>query len=148
MTRAKQPEHRLATTRLQVATGASCVKAAAMKYGLREGDWVLHHSYPKPIRVIGVGLTIAVEYQTGEMRAFKPTELEKLSLDEAPSTRKVAIHERSRYPLLASDDAARWRCRNVRVRLGWMGFFRCPFFYTNVENLPFMTIHQPRRFPR
>ena len=50
-----------------------------MEHDFREGNWVLHHSHPKPLRVIGVGPTIAVQYPTGEMRAFEPSELKKVA---------------------------------------------------------------------
>jgi hypothetical protein len=78
--------------RLQVATGASCVKAPDMQYGLREGDWVLHHSCPEPVRVIGLGSTIAVEFPDGMMRAFEPSELKKVTPAKVPRP-KAAVHE-------------------------------------------------------
>ncbi len=45
----------------------------------QEGDWVRHHSFPHPVRVIGTGSTIAVEFANGAMRAFEPSELERVS---------------------------------------------------------------------
>jgi hypothetical protein len=49
-----------------------------MRYEIREGDLVRHHSCAVPIRVIGIGATIAVEYPNGVIRAFEPFELEKV----------------------------------------------------------------------
>jgi hypothetical protein len=63
-----------------------------MQYGLREGDWVLHHSCPEPVRVIGLGSTIAVEFPNGMMRAFEPTELKKV-VPAKVSQPKAAVHE-------------------------------------------------------
>jgi hypothetical protein len=45
----------------------------AMQYQFREGDWVRHRSFPEPVRVIGIGSTIAVQFPNGEMRALSPT---------------------------------------------------------------------------
>ena len=64
-----------------------------MRYELREGDWVRHHSHPKPIRVIGVGATIAVEYPSGEMRAFEPSELKKVTVAKVTPASKVHVHD-------------------------------------------------------
>ena len=58
--------------------------AVRMQYEFREGDWVLHRSYPDPIRVIGLGSTIAVEFPNGDMQAFEPLELEKVAVAEVP----------------------------------------------------------------
>jgi hypothetical protein len=64
-----------------------------MQSEFREGDWVRHHSFPEPIRVIGIGSTIAVRFPNGEMRAFEPEELERVSI--APVVRpKMSVHER------------------------------------------------------
>jgi hypothetical protein len=49
-------------------------------YEFREGDLVRHHSCAVPIRVIGIGATIAVEYPNGVIRAFEPFELEKVPI--------------------------------------------------------------------
>jgi hypothetical protein len=46
----------------------------------QEGDWVRHQSCPQPVRVIGAGPTIAVEFPNGAMRAFEPSELKKVSI--------------------------------------------------------------------
>jgi hypothetical protein len=54
----------------------------------REGDWVRHPSYPEPVRVIGVGATIAVQFPNGVMQAFEPVELEKVPAPDIP-VRKV-----------------------------------------------------------
>ena len=62
-----------------------------MQYQFREGDWVRHHSFPEPVRVIGIGPTIAVQFPNGEMRAFEPEELEKVSVAKV---RQVPVHER------------------------------------------------------
>jgi hypothetical protein len=62
-----------------------------MRDEFREGDCVLHQSFSKPIRVIGVGSTIAVEFPNGVMRAFEPGELKKVAL--ANSQPKVSVPE-------------------------------------------------------
>jgi hypothetical protein len=64
----------------------------AMQYEFREGDWVCQHSFWEPIRVIGLGSTIAVQFPNGEMRAFEPDELEKVSI-VAVSRPKVLARE-------------------------------------------------------
>jgi hypothetical protein len=51
-----------------------------MRYDFREGDWVRHHSCPEPIRIIGIGPTIAVQFSNRDMQAFEPSELEKVSI--------------------------------------------------------------------
>jgi hypothetical protein len=65
----------------------------AMQDQLREGDWVRHPSFPAPARVIGLGSTIAVQFPNGEMRAFEPGELERVSIPK-PQQSKPAIPER------------------------------------------------------
>jgi hypothetical protein len=60
----------------------------------REGDWVRHKTFPEPIRVIGIGSTIAVQFPNGEMRAFEPEELEKVSIVKVRQS-KAAVPERS-----------------------------------------------------
>ena len=55
-----------------------------MQDEFREGDLVRHYSCVVPIRVIGVGATIAVQYPNGVMRAFEPCELEKVAKTELP----------------------------------------------------------------
>jgi hypothetical protein len=55
-----------------------------MQNKFREGDLVRHYSCAVPIRVIGVGATIAVQYPNGVMRAFEPCELEKVAKTELP----------------------------------------------------------------
>ena len=70
----------------------------------REGDWVRHRSFPEPIRVIGIGTTIAVELPNEDMRAFEPCELEKVLLTSV-SVRKVRLHERRRNGLGAEQFA-------------------------------------------
>jgi hypothetical protein len=56
-----------------------------MRQIFREGDWVRHPSYPEPIRVIGVGTTIAVQLPNGAMRAFDPSVLEKVQIARVPA---------------------------------------------------------------
>jgi hypothetical protein len=56
-----------------------------MRYEFREGDLVRHHSCAVPLRVIGIGATIAVEYPNGVIRAFEPFELEKVPITKAAS---------------------------------------------------------------
>ena len=62
----------------------------AMQYEFREGDWVRHPSFPEPVRVIGTGSTIAVKFPNGEMRAFEPDELEKVSIIAVPRSKTGA----------------------------------------------------------
>lgn len=50
-----------------------------MRSEFQEGDLVRHHSCAVPIRVIGVGPSIAVLFPTGAMRAYEPCELEKVA---------------------------------------------------------------------
>jgi hypothetical protein len=52
-----------------------------MRYEFREGDLVRHHSCAVPIRVIGIGATIAVQFPNGVMRAFEFFELEKVETE-------------------------------------------------------------------
>jgi hypothetical protein len=54
-------------------------------YEFREGDLVRHHSCAVPIRVIGIGATIAVAYPNGVIRAFEPFELEKVPITNGVS---------------------------------------------------------------
>ena len=61
-----------------------------MQSEFREGDWVRHKKFPEPIRVIGIGSTIAVQFPNGEMRAFEPEELEKVKVQQS----KVTLPER------------------------------------------------------
>jgi hypothetical protein len=65
-----------------------------MQSEFREGDWVRHKTFPEPIRVIGIGSTIAVQFPNGEMRAFAPEELEKVSIVKVRQS-KAAVPERS-----------------------------------------------------
>jgi hypothetical protein len=65
-----------------------------MRYDIREGDWVRHRSFPEPIRVIGVGTTIAVQFRNGAMQAFEPSELEKVATAQVP-LQKLHDHDRS-----------------------------------------------------
>jgi hypothetical protein len=58
---------------------------AFMQREYREGDWVRHHSSPEPLRVVGIGSTIAVRFPKGEMRAFEPCELENVDLATLPA---------------------------------------------------------------
>ena len=46
----------------------------AMQHDFREGDLVRHHSCAEPIRVVGVGITIVVQFSNGDMQAFEPCE--------------------------------------------------------------------------
>jgi hypothetical protein len=50
-----------------------------MRGEFREGDWARHRSCPEPIRLVGVGTTIVVQFPNGDMQAFKPCELEKVA---------------------------------------------------------------------
>jgi hypothetical protein len=75
-----------------------------MQDQFREGDWVRHRSFPEPIRVIGIGTTIAVELPKEGMRAFEPCELEKVLITSVP-VRKVRLHERRRNGLGAEQFA-------------------------------------------
>jgi hypothetical protein len=45
----------------------------------REGDWVRYCSCPEPVRVVGVGATIVVQFPNRDMQAFEPCELEKVA---------------------------------------------------------------------
>ena len=54
----------------------------------REGDWVRHRFCPEPIRVVGVGATIVVQFPNGDMQAVEPYELEKVPIAKVP-VRKV-----------------------------------------------------------
>jgi hypothetical protein len=63
----------------------------SMRDEFREGDWVRHRSCSAPLRVIGIGTTIAVQFPNGDMQAFEPFELEKLSIIKLP-VRKVQVH--------------------------------------------------------
>ena len=56
-----------------------------MRYEFREGDLVRHHSCSVPLRVIGIGATIAVEYPNGVIRAFEPFELERVPIADGVS---------------------------------------------------------------
>ena len=56
-----------------------------MRYEFREGDWVRHRSCSEPLRVIGTGTTIAVQFPNGDMQAFEPCELEKVSIANVPA---------------------------------------------------------------
>jgi len=51
----------------------------------REGDWVRHHSCQAPVRVVGIGTTIVVKFPNGDMQAFEPCELEKVSIANVPA---------------------------------------------------------------
>ena len=55
-----------------------------MLHEFREGDLVRHHSCAEPIRVIGIGTTIAVEFPNGVMRAYEPFELDKVGTANLP----------------------------------------------------------------
>ena len=68
-----------------------------MQSEFREGDWVRHKTFPDPIRVIGIGSTIAVQFPNGEMRAFEPDELDRVSIAEVRQA-KVPVHERRQDP--------------------------------------------------
>jgi hypothetical protein len=67
----------------------------AMQCQFREGDWVRHRSFPEPVRVIGIGSTIAVQFPNGEMRAFEPDELVKVPPAKVPRP-KMPVHEPGR----------------------------------------------------
>ena len=64
-----------------------------MQLDLREGDWVRHRSCPEPIRVIGTGTTIAVQFPNGVMQAFEPGELEKVPSPTKAPVRKVQVSQ-------------------------------------------------------
>jgi hypothetical protein len=72
------------TIRLGLNTPPDTKSAYCMQYQFREGDWVRHHSFTEPIRVIGIGSTIAVQLPNGEMRAFEPEELERVLIAKVP----------------------------------------------------------------
>jgi hypothetical protein len=57
------------------------MRSTWLDYEIREGDLVRHPSCAVPIRVIGVGPTIAVAFPNGDMQAFEPFELEKVLID-------------------------------------------------------------------
>ena len=59
-----------------------------MRDEFREGDWVRHRSCAVPLRVIGIGTTIAVQFSNGDMQAFEPCELEKVAIGKVRA-RKV-----------------------------------------------------------
>jgi hypothetical protein len=63
-----------------------------MRHEFREGDWVRHHSCPEPIRVVGIGTTIVVQFPSGDMQAFELCELQKVQIAKVP-VRKVAVQE-------------------------------------------------------
>jgi hypothetical protein len=63
-----------------------------MRHQFREGDRVRHRSYPAPLRVIGIGTTIAVQFPNGIMQAFEPSELEKVPIAKVP-VHKVRVCE-------------------------------------------------------
>src|SRR6476660_6324384 len=63
-----------------------------MLHEFREGDWVRHRSYPEPIRVVGTGSTIVVQFPSGDMQAFEPCELDKVPIAKVP-VQKVHVHE-------------------------------------------------------
>jgi hypothetical protein len=69
------------------------VRVTGMQHEFREGDWVRHHSCAVPIRVIGTGATIAVQFPSGVMRAFEPCELERVSIAAIPQP-KLRLPER------------------------------------------------------
>ena len=73
-----------------------------MRYEFREGDWVRHRSCSEPLRVIGTGTTIAVQFPNGDMQAFEPCELEKLSIIKLP-VRKVHVREHRQDRGFSSD---------------------------------------------
>ena len=58
-----------------------------MRCEFREGDWVSHRSFPEPLRVIGLGATIAVRFPNGDMQAFEPLELETASIGMIPQSK-------------------------------------------------------------
>jgi hypothetical protein len=70
--------------------GPFALPATAMRNEFQEGDWVRHPSYPEPVRVIGTGTTIAVQFPNGVMRAFEPVELEKVPAPDIP-VRKAQV---------------------------------------------------------
>jgi hypothetical protein len=80
-----------------------CIQVNAMRYEFREGDWVRHYSCAKPVRVIGIGTTIAVQLPNGTMQAFEPCELEKVA--GAKVAVKVHVHEHRQVRRLGS---AKW----------------------------------------
>jgi hypothetical protein len=71
-----------------------------MEYEFREGDWVRHQSHPEPLRVIGSGATIAVRFPNGDMQAFEPCELQKVSRNPG---RKAQIRAHRRGALFSPD---------------------------------------------
>lgn len=73
-----------------------------MRHEFREGDWVRHHCCPEPIRVVGVGATIVVQFPNGDMRAFEPCQLEKLPIAKAPARRARDGASAEQFVLLTS----------------------------------------------
>jgi hypothetical protein len=83
------------------------VRVTGMQHEFREGDWVRHHSCPKPIRVIGIGTTIAVQFPNGDMQAFESCELEKVFIASVP-VRNVQVREYRQDRGLGSPSSLRW----------------------------------------
>jgi hypothetical protein len=77
------------------------VQVTDMRCEFREGDWVRHPSYSDPVRVIGVGATIAVQFPNGVMQAFEPVELEKVPAPDIP-VRKAQVRNYRQDPELGS----------------------------------------------
>jgi hypothetical protein len=72
-----------------------------MRDEFREGEWVRHHSCPEPVRVIGVGPTIAIVFPNGEMQAFEPSELERVSTSKGPP--KAHVRHRDHRELVSAE---------------------------------------------
>ena len=87
--------------RLQIATGAFCLHGDCMRQEFREGDWVRHRSSSVPIRVVGIGSTIAVRSSTGAMQAFEPCELERAQTTKR-HVLKVQVYESAELFVLVS----------------------------------------------
>ena len=73
-----------------------------MLHEFREGDWVRHHSCPEPIRVVGLGTTIVVQFSNGDMQAFEPCELEKVPLAKIPVRKLRGRGSAEQFVLLTS----------------------------------------------
>src|SRR5262245_38645748 len=69
----------------------------------REGDWVRHHQCPEPVRVIEVGPTIAIVVPNGEMQAFGPSELERVSTSKVGPPKAHVHRHRERRELVSAE---------------------------------------------
>jgi hypothetical protein len=73
-----------------------------MLHEFREDDWVRHRSSPEPLRVVGLGTTIVVQFSNGDMQAFEPCELEKVPIAKVPVRKVRGRGSAEQFVLLAS----------------------------------------------